>query len=467
MVIQETGMQPIQFDEALIRRYGGRGPRYTSYPTAVQFHEFDEAQYKRQCVLSNERNDGPLSLYLHIPYCHTLCYYCGCNKVVTRNRDRAEDYLQHLFREVELQSALFDDERVVEQLHLGGGTPTYLSEEQLASVMAKLAEHFRLRGDGRQEFSIEIDPRSIQPGMVAALAGMGFNRLSMGVQDFDPEVQKAVNRIQPPEDTLPLIQQARDAGFRSVSIDLIYGLPMQTPERFDRTLDTVLEAQPDRISVYSYAHLPQMFRAQRLIRPEDLPSDDVKLALLGHTIQRLGGEGYEYIGMDHFARNDDELAIARENGTMQRNFQGYSTHADTELIALGASSIGRVADCYSQHTRHDHDYARSIEEGHLPVERGLIMSDEDKLRGKVIQSIMCRDRLIFSEIEQRFDIDFRSRFADELADLAPLAEDGLVEVDDASIRVTPTGRLLLRAIAMVFDGYLRAKAEPQRFSKII
>lgn len=460
-------MQAIQFDEALIRRYGGRGPRYTSYPTAVQFRDFTEEEYRQQAALSNERRDGPLSLYLHIPYCHTLCYYCGCNKVVTRNRDRAVQYLQHLFREVEMQAALFDADRVVEQLHLGGGTPTYLSEEQLRGVMEKLAANFRLLGDGRQEFSIEIDPRSIDAGMVPALADMGFNRLSMGVQDFDPEVQKAVNRIQPPEDTLPIIREARDAGFRSVSIDLIYGLPMQTRERFDRTLDTVLEASPDRISVYSYAHLPQMFRAQRLIRPEDLPSDDEKLGLLRHTIERLCSEGYEYIGMDHFARTDDELAIARVNGTMQRNFQGYSTHADTELIGLGASSIGRIADCFSQHTRHDHDYGRRLEEGHLPVVRGLIMNDDDKLRAAVIQSIMCRDHLVFSDIEQRFDIDFASYFKDELADLAPLQDDGLVELSEETIEVTATGRLLLRAIAMVFDAYLRAQAAPERFSKII
>ncbi len=460
-------MQKIQFDEALIRRYGGRGPRYTSYPTAVQFHEFTEEQYRQQAALSNRRNDGPLSLYLHIPYCHTLCYYCGCNKMVTRNRDRAAQYLEHLFREVELQSELFDEGRVVEQLHLGGGTPTYLSEEQLRGVMAKLGEHFRLRGDGRQEFSIEIDPRSIRPGMVAALADMGFNRLSMGVQDFDPEVQKAVNRIQPPEETLPLIGQARDAGFRSVSIDLIYGLPKQTRERFDRTLDTVLEAGPDRISVYSYAHLPQMFRAQRLIMQEDLPSDDEKLGLLRHTIERLTGEGYVYIGMDHFARADDELAIARENGTMQRNFQGYSTHADTELIGLGASSIGRIADCFSQHEKHDHEYGHRLEEGHLPVVRGLVMNDDDKLRAAVIQSIMCRDRLVFADVEERFGIEFERYFAAELADLAPLADDGLVELDARGIVVTPTGRLLLRAIAMVFDAYLRARAAPERFSKII
>lgn len=459
----------VEFDRTTIERYGGRGPRYTSYPTAVQFHPgFTESAYREEVRRADSAAPlAPLSIYVHIPFCHSLCYYCGCSKVVTRNRERAEIYLCALLREVELQAALFAPGRAVSQLHLGGGTPTYLDASQMKRLIDGLRANFSLREDDSREFSIEIDPRTVTPDDIHLLADRGFNRVSMGVQDFDPDVQRAVNRLQSAEQTESLVEAARSAGFGSVSLDLIYGLPLQTVEGFQRTLDRVLAMRPDRLAVYSYAHLPQMFRAQKLIDEARLPSPEIKLEILRSTIERLTGAGYVYVGMDHFALDDDELVRAQARGELQRNFQGYSTHAHCDLVALGATSIGHIGSCYSQNAKEIADYTRAIEAGCLPIVRGLAMDDDDRLRHALIQEIMCHGRLNFQDLEARFGIEFASYFAAELERLEDLQRDGLVHCSAEGLTVTARGRLLLRAIAMVFDRYLAEASGPRNFSKII
>jgi oxygen-independent coproporphyrinogen III oxidase len=347
----------VQFDADLVRRYDRPGPRYTSYPTAVQFHDgFREAEYRAAAARTNGKTPpAPLSLYVHVPFCSSPCFYCGCTKIITRSREQAENYLTRLYREIEMQAELFDDVRVVDQLHFGGGTPTFLNPWQLEDLLKKLGWHFKLREDDSREFSIEIDPRSCTPETVELLARAGVNRMSLGIQDFDPEVQQAVNRIQSPEETFALMDRARACGYKSVSVDLIYGLPKQNRQRFDRTLDLVIAAKPDRLAVYSYAHLPHMFKPQKRINAADLPSGAEKLALLGLTMEKLTAAGYVYIGMDHFALPDDELAVALAEGSLHRNFQGYSTHADCDLVALGVSSIGKLGDTYGQNYKTLHD----------------------------------------------------------------------------------------------------------------
>lgn len=462
-------MEKIVFDTELVKRYDGPGPRYTSYPTAVQFHEgFAADDYARLARLSNAKRDmRQLSLYVHIPFCHSLCYYCGCHKIVTRTPGVAAEYLDYVFKEASLHAELYDQDRPVLQLHLGGGTPTYLSDVEMRALMEGLSRYYPLRASGDREYSLEIDPRTTGPEMLPLLAELGFNRLSMGIQDFDPQVQRAVNRVQEVDHTLGLIRQAREVGFVSVSVDLIYGLPHQDLERFEKTLDLVVEARPDRIATYNYAHLPRMFKAQRLIREENLPSAQTKLALLRHIVEYLTDKGYEYIGMDHFALPGDELVTARNEGTLQRNFQGYSTYADCDLIALGVSSIGRLDTCYSQNLKLRKDYYASLDEGRLPVFRGVELGPEDVLRRQVIQGLMCQDVVNMAALGQRFDIDFRSHFAAELDALRPLQADGLVEVTEDEIRVSARGRFLLRPIAMAFDAYLPAERQPGRFSKVI
>jgi oxygen-independent coproporphyrinogen-3 oxidase len=462
-------MEKIVFDTELVKRYDGPGPRYTSYPTAVQFHEgFAADDYARLARLSNAKRDmRQLSLYVHIPFCHSLCYYCGCHKIVTRTPGVAAEYLDYVFKEASLHAELYDQDRPVLQLHLGGGTPTYLSDVEMRALMEGLSRYYPLRASGDREYSLEIDPRTTGPEMLPLLAELGFNRLSMGIQDFDPQVQRAVNRVQEVDHTLGLIRQAREVGFVSVSVDLIYGLPHQDLERFEKTLDLVVAARPDRIATYNYAHLPRMFKAQRLIREENLPSAQTKLALLRHIVEYLTDKGYEYIGMDHFALPGDELVTARNEGTLQRNFQGYSTYADCDLIALGVSSIGRLDTCYSQNLKLRKDYYASLDEGRLPVFRGVELGPEDVLRRQVIQGLMCQDVVNMAALGQRFDIDFGSHFAAELDALRPLQADGLVEVTEDEIRVSARGRFLLRPIAMAFDAYLPAERQPGRFSKVI
>jgi oxygen-independent coproporphyrinogen-3 oxidase len=458
----------IIFDVELLRRYDKSGPRYTSYPTAVQFStDFTEADYRAQAQRSNETpTPRPLSLYFHLPFCDTVCFYCACNKVVTKDRQRASPYLERLHREIALQSELFDRARTVEQLHWGGGTPTFISHEEMRELMAATREHFRLRDDDKGEYGIEVDPREIRPETLAVLRGLGFNRLSMGVQDFEPAVQKAVNRIQSEAETFAVLTEARALGFRSINMDLIYGLPHQTVESFGRTLEKIIAAGPDRLSVFNYAHLPEMFKPQRRIAPADLPSPQEKLNILQLTIERLTQAGYIYIGMDHFARPDDELAQAQRNGTLYRNFQGYSTHAECDMVGLGITAIGMVGDCYSQNRKTLEDYYAALDAGQLPVMRGIVLSADDKLRRAIITQLICHFTLDLDAIGRAHGISFADYFAAELADLKIMQQDGLIEMDGKSIRVQPAGKLLIRNICMVFDRYLREKQE-QRYSKVI
>ena len=455
------------FDTDLIVRYGGRGPRYTSYPTALQFHDGLTAEdYAARARASNE-TDVPLSLYVHIPFCHSLCYYCGCNKIVTRNSIRVARYMEMLYREIEMQSALFDRARAVEQLHFGGGTPTYLDREQLGALMDKLRSAFTFDESDDREFSIEVDPRTVDADRIRELRGLGFNRLSLGVQDFDERVQAAVNRLQSREEVRVLVDSARESGFGSISFDLIYGLPHQSVASFDTTLDQVIAMQPDRLAVYNYAHLPQRFKGQRMINAEDIPEPETKLDLLHRTIDKLCAAGYIYIGMDHFALPGDELVKARQNGTLQRNFQGYSTHRQCDLVALGVSGIGGIGNMFAQNSITTAEYEEIIESGRLPIKKGLVIDDDDLKRAAVIQALMCYDSLSFDDFGAEHGIDFRTYFADEIKRLEALAEDELIELTDAGIGITPQGRLLLRNIAMVFDRYIDLAENDNRFSKAI
>jgi len=461
--------QLVRFNTDLIKRYDIAGPRYTSYPTAVQFMEgFDAEAYRRYTTGSNnELIPKPLSLYVHLPFCHSLCYYCGCMKKVTRHAEQASRYLELLAREVEMQGRLFDHDREVVQLHFGGGTPTYHDDDQLRRLMADLGRHFALSSDDTREYSIEVDPRTVTLDRLGHLADIGFNRISLGVQDIDPRVQEAVNRIQDPEASMEMVEGARKLGFNSVSIDLIYGLPLQTVESFSQTIDTVVAARPNRLAVYNYAHLPHIFRAQRMIDAKDIPSPETKLKLMELTIQRLTGHGYVYIGMDHFALPDDELTIAQREGGLQRNFQGYSTYRECDLVGLGVSAIGKVGDCYAQNIKDIPTWQSVVADGNLPIWRGISLTTEDRLRRSVIEAIMCHGQVDFHRFEANFAIDFHDHFALELSQLEHLAEDGLIEMGDDEFRATPEGRLLLRAIAMVFDEYLQAPQSEPKFSRVI
>ncbi|MGK2927210.1 MAG: oxygen-independent coproporphyrinogen III oxidase [Lysobacterales bacterium] len=461
--------QHVKFNQALIQRYDIAGPRYTSYPTAVQFMEgFDPEAYRRYTTASNnELIPKPLSLYVHLPFCHSLCYYCGCMKKVTQHAEQATRYLQMLEAEIGMQSGLFDHDREVVQLHFGGGTPTYHDDAQLSGLMAALGRHFSLSEDDSREFSIEVDPRTVGNERLAHLAAIGFNRISLGVQDIDPKVQAAVNRIQDPEASLAMIEQSRRLGFNSVSIDLIYGLPLQTADSFARTIDTVVAAKPDRLAVYNYAHLPHIFRAQRMIEAKDIPSPETKLQLMELTIDKLTDHGYVYIGMDHFALPGDELTIAQREGGLQRNFQGYSTRRECDLVGLGVSSIGKVGDCYAQNLKDIRSYESTVAGGTLPIWRGVSLTTEDRLRRSVIESIMCHGEVQFDRFESNFEIDFHDHFALELSQLEQMEADGLIVMGTDEFRATPEGRLLLRAVAMVFDEYLQAPQAQPRFSRVI
>ena len=455
------------FDQDLIVRYGGRGPRYTSYPTALQFTDtLTESDYRSKARESNA-SGLPLSLYIHIPFCHSLCYYCGCNKIVTRNEQRVARYMEMLYKEIAMQAELFDHSRKVEQLHFGGGTPTYLDKEQLGALMDHLRASFNFDESDEREFSIEVDPRTVDAERIQELWDLGFNRLSLGVQDFNEDVQKAVNRMQSPQEVQALMDAARAAGFGSISFDLIYGLPHQTVESFDATLDVVLAMKPDRLAVYNYAHLPQRFKGQRMINADDIPPPATKLDLLHHTIDKLCGKGYIYIGMDHFALPEDELVRARENGTLQRNFQGYSTHRQCDLIALGVSGIGGIGNMFAQNSVSTIDYENMIESGHLPIVKGLLVDDDDLVRAAVIQDLMCFDSLSYDDFSAKHGVDFRDYFANEIEKLEVLEKDGLIKLSDAGIEITPSGRLLLRNIAMTFDRYIDLEENDSRFSKAI
>lgn len=460
--------QTLEFDPDLIRRYDASGPRYTSYPTAVQFSEtFTAARYEAVAQATNSaEHPAPLSLYFHIPFCDTVCFYCACNKIITKNRKRAVPYLEQLFREIALQGRLFDRSRPVDQLHWGGGTPTFISHEQMRALMRVTGEYFQLRDDDSGEYSIEVDPREADAETVAVLRELGFNRLSLGVQDFDPAVQKAVNRIQSEQETWAVMEAARREGFKSVSVDLIYGLPLQSMDSFATTLDKVIAAGPDRLSVFNYAHLPQLFKTQRQLDASLLPSAETKLAILGLTIEKLTAAGYLYIGMDHFARPDDELAVAQREGTLYRNFQGYSTHADCDLVAMGATAISKVGDTYSQNLKTLDDYAARIDRGELAVYRGVELNADDQLRREVITRLICNFELDYATVEAQFGIDFADYFQGPLRALEGFAADGLLELHARGLRVLPRGRLLIRNVCMQFDRYLSGGGE-QRFSKVI
>ena len=460
--------QSLSFNRALVEKYDRPGPRYTSYPTAPQFHQaFAMDDYHAAAQASNQAAvPKALSLYIHIPFCKSLCYYCACNKIITQKTHRAVEYLNYLKREIAMQAALFDRTRTLRQLHLGGGTPTYLTREQLAELMDCLHQAFNLDDSDEHEFSIEVDPRTISTEQIEHLRQLGFNRLSFGVQDFDPDVQAAVNRQQSEEQIYALVAAAREAKFKSVSVDLIYGLPLQTVASFDVTLSKIIALRPDRIAAYSYAHLPELVRAQRLIRREDMPPPERKMELLELTISRLTAAGYVYIGMDHFALPDDELTLARANGTLQRNFQGYSTFADCDLIGLGSSSIGKVGDTYSQSVKELSQYYARIDQGLLPVHRGYRLNADDQLRRDVISDLMCHGRVDFASIEARHNIRFKEYFSDALAKLDEHVADQLVAITDDALLLLPQGQLMMRSVAMAFDAYIGA-AQKGNFSRTV
>jgi oxygen-independent coproporphyrinogen III oxidase len=453
-------------DPVLIRKYDVSGPRYTSYPTADRFVEaFTETDFRHWL---GKRNIGgisqPLSVYVHLPFCDTLCYYCGCNKVVTRDHGISSKYIKYLAKELELVGALLGAERRICQLHWGGGTPTFLSREEMQAVMQAI-ERELVREEGA-ELSIEVDPRRIEAGRMAYLASLGFNRVSLGVQDFDSEVQRAVHRDQPEAVTRRVFEEARSSGFRSVNFDLIYGLPKQTLDSFNATLDRVLALEPERIALYSYAHLPAVFKPQRRIAEKDLPSPETKLQILTLAIGRLTRAGYVYIGMDHFAKPDDDLAVAQRQGRLQRNFQGYSTYPESDMLGFGISAIGRVGPTYYQNLKGLDEYFAALDAQRLPVLRGIELTQDDLLRRAVIQALVCHFKLSIESIEIAYLIEFERYFAEELDDLRRLADDGLVEVTPEWITVTSRGRLLVRTVSMVFDRYLRSQRRAG-YSKVI
>ncbi len=463
-----TNVEPeLVIDSALIRKHDRPGPRYTSYPTADRFVEAFDC--KAQADWLGKRNIGgvnlALSLYVHLPFCNTICYYCACNKVITKDRGRSAKYISYLGKELALVSRLLEGPRRIEQLHWGGGTPTFLSNDEMSELIALLRAHFDFDPNG--EYAIEIDPRSVNDSTFETLGKLGFNRASLGVQDFDPEVQKAVNRIQPPEMTEQAILAARANGMKSVNIDLIYGLPKQTVASFEKTLARTVALAPDRIALYNYAHLPTVFKPQRRIMEADLPLPETRLKILTLAIRYLTEAGFVYIGMDHFARPEDELNIARRQGRLHRNFQGYSTRSECDLLAFGVSAISKVGPTYAQNVRTLDEYYDRLDRDQLPVFRGIELSQDDIVRRAVIQALMCQFQVSIESINVAYLIDFKRYFAEELVLLKTFERDALVTMDEQWITVTPKGRLLVRAIGMVFDRYLRQGEEHARFSKVI
>jgi oxygen-independent coproporphyrinogen-3 oxidase len=454
----------LEFDAALIRKYDGFGPRYTSYPTADRFHT-GVGPAALADALATRAAAQPLSLYVHLPFCNTICYYCACNKIITRNRSRSAKYIAYVMREIAQVADLLDAGAPVNQLHWGGGTPTFLAHEEMRALMDALRGRFPFAADA--EVSIEVDPRKVVPDTIAFLGQLGFNRISVGIQDFDPAVQKAVNRIQSEAETRTVINAARANGFTSVNADLIYGLPRQTVAGFAVTLDKVIAAAPDRIALYSYAHVPHLFKTQRQIDAAELPGAEAKLEILALAIRMLAGAGYVYIGMDHFARPSDELAVAQRDGRLHRNFQGYSTRAECDLLGFGISAIGKIGSGYFQNVKTLDTYYAALDAGTLPVMRGVALTDHDVLRREVIQRLMCDFALDYAAIGRIHGVQFAQYFAQELAALAPLADDGLVVLAPDGLVVTPRGRLLVRTVAMAFDRHLREARERARYSRVI
>lgn len=459
----------IIFNEQLINRYDCSGPRYTSYPTAVQFsHAYDEADYREWAITSNDDPiPASLSLYLHIPFCDTICYYCGCSKIVTKDKSRAAGYVDLLKKEIKMQGALFARDRRVVQIHWGGGTPTFLEDDVIEDIFDTLKINFNVPEGDSGEFGIEIDPRTVDQNRIARLRAIGFNRISFGVQDFDPVVQKAVNREHTTEQIMQSINAARENNFHSINIDLMYGLPKQTVESYEKTIETTIAANPDRIAVYNYAHMPDLFKPQRRINEEDLPLPKEKLKILQMTIEKLQQAGYVYIGMDHFAKKTDDLVKAQEKGTLHRNFQGYSTHANCDIVAMGITAISRIGDNYSQNVRTVEEYESCLDDQNIPVFRGIELEPDDVLRREVINQLMCNNKLDIKRLEDKWGINFSAYFESALVNLQVMAEDGLLEINKELLTVTPSGRLLARTICMEFDHYLQERKKEQRYSKVI
>lgn len=460
---------PPLFQADLINRYDKPGPRYTSYPPATEFHSnVDESNYRDWVLASNEEPiPKPLSLYFHIPFCSSICYYCACNKVITKHQERAEPYLQDMYREIEIQTQLFDSDREVHQLHWGGGTPGFLTQNQTQQLMEMIARNFRLMPDAVADYSIELDPRVVGKGDISHLRSLGFNRISLGVQDLDEKVQKAINRIQPLETTAAVIRDARRAGFRSINLDLIYGLPHQTTAGFAATLEQVINLDPDRIALYNYAHLPHRFPPQRRIQLEDLPDSSEKLEILRNAIEKLSAAGYKYIGMDHFAKPADELAVAQRQGNLHRNFQGYAAHAQCDSVGFGISAISHVNDNFSQNTTDLTHYHDCLDAARLPVVRGFESKQDDLLRREIIQHLVCHFRLDMRKLSSKWDVDFKRQFANELERLQEMSRDGLLELTDDEIIVLQPGRLLVRNICMVFDHYQQSSNVTGLFSRTV
>lgn len=456
------------FDKELIRRYDTFGPRYTSYPTAVQFTaDCGVDDYLNWAKESNEDPiPAPLSLYLHIPFCDTICYYCGCSKVITKDKSKAAPYIKLLKQEIKLQGALFAKDREVSQIHWGGGTPTFLSDKEIYEIIECIRENFNVPANNQVEFGIEVDPRTVDQQRIKNLANMGFNRISFGVQDFDADVQKSVNRVQSTEEIQQHIIDARAENFQSINIDLMYGLPNQSVQSFSKTLDTTIALDPDRIAIYNYAHLPEMFKPQRRINEEELPSPEEKLNILQLCIDKLQSAGYVYIGMDHFAKKSDDLVKAQQRGSLHRNFQGYSTNADCDMIAMGITAISRVGDNYSQNVRTIEEYEERLSKGEIPIFRGIELEADDVLRREVINQLMCNNQLDINKLEREWKIDFKNYFKSSMENLQQMADDGLLKIEKTKITITTSGRLLARSICMQFDRYLQEKNN-NRFSRVI
>ena len=441
----------------LLTRFDVPGPRYTSYPTADRFVEAFSQTDLHQAMALRKHGLGqkvrPLSIYVHIPFCESLCYYCACNKIITKHHEKAEPYLRYLAKELELYTSAIGMGQSVSQLHLGGGTPTFLSNDELRELMSVLKRSFNFVAGG--EYSVEVDPRTVDEERLAVLFELGFNRLSLGVQDFDPEVQKAVHRIQPAEQVFGLVASARKLGFESINVDLIYGLPKQTPESFDRTLKQVNALRPDRIALYAYAHLPERFKPQRRILAAELPVASSKIAMLSRSMEALMNAGYVYVGMDHFALPDDALAVAKRQGRLHRNFQGYSTQPDCDLIGLGVSAIGRMGGTYSQNAKTMEEYVDMLDQGQLPIVKGLALTRDDLIRRAWIMAIMCQGHVQYDAFNEAWLIDAKKYFAPELAQLETLQTQGLVELLNGGLQVTPMGWFFVRGVAMVFDKYFK------------
>src|SRR5690554_2957920 len=457
----------ISWDLDLIKRYDLSGPRYTSYPTAIQFDSGLSPEQLIETGRASADSSAPLSLYVHIPFCAHVCYYCACNKVITRNRKKAQPYLDTVYHEMARLSQWYRGDRQVNQLHWGGGTPTFISDDQMRELMQALRSNFNLRDDDRGDYSIEIDPREASDTTLAVLREIGFNRISLGVQDVDPRVQEAVNRVQPTEMTARVLEQSRALGFKSINMDLIYGLSHQTEDSFANTLDTVIDMSPDRLSVFNYAHLPDRFRSQKHIQADDLPSPETKLNILQNTINRLLQAGYVYIGMDHFAKPDDELALAQAEGKLHRNFQGYTTHSDCDLVAMGVSAISQIGDVYYQNEHDISAYSQAVAQQQHAVKRGVTLSRDDHIRRAVITELICQFELDIPALEQRFDIRFADYFNAEQAELQQFGNDGLISLTPERIQVTAAGRLLIRRICMAFDAYIPKHQASRSFSRII